>query len=263
MSSQTEFIIILATKDLIFWDLISKRIQSTGENLAERVSDTRGINSAIRRQLEKSKVVKIGDAEKGGLAGQDSIAVGLSSDAEILVVGDAGDYFGAYNNGAVITLTGTAGRYLGDSMSRGGIILKGRARHGVGVYMTGGIIVVKGGVEGDCGQFNSGGTIIVNGKVGDNVGAYMNSGTIIVTGTAGKNVGNWMVGGEIYLGSGAESAGENVAQVELTEKDIEKLKKYFGHYGIIYDKLEDYTRLVPKDSSPFVLTSFYQAGGSE
>ena len=251
------------TKDLIFWDLISKRIQSTGEILAERVSETKGINAAIRRQLEKSRVVKIGDSEKGGLAGQDSIAVGLRSEAEILVVGDAGDYFGAFNHGAIITITGTAGRYLGDSMSLGGIILKGRARHGVGVYMTGGIIVVKGSVEGDCGQFNSGGTIICNGKVGDNAGAYMNSGTLIVTGTVGKNVGNWMVGGEIFLGNGADSAGENVDQVELTKKDIEKLKKYFEHYGIIYDNLEDYIKLVPKEPSPFVLTSFYQVGGSE
>jgi glutamate synthase domain-containing protein 3 len=240
--------------------LISKRTKSTGEILVERVKETKGINAAIRRQLEKSRVVKIGDAEKGGLAGQDCIAVGLDSDAEILVVGDAGDYFGAFNHGAIITLSGTAGRYLGDSMSKGGIILKGRARHGVGVYMTGGIIVVKGSVEGDCGQFNSGGTVIINGKVGDNVGAYMNSGTLIVTGTVGKNVGNWMVGGEIYLASGAESAGENVDQVELTKKDIEKLKKYFEHYGIIYDKLEDYLKLIPKESTPFVLTSFYGDG---
>ena len=49
----------------------------------------------------------------------------------------------------------------------------------------------------------------------------------------------------------------------MSKKDIEKLKKYFDHYGIIYDNLEDYIKLIPKDTSPFVLTSFYQVGGSE
>lgn len=228
--------------------------------LVERVVNTRDINSAIRRQLQKSRVVKIGDAEKGGLSGQDSVAVGLPPETEIIVVGDAGDYFGAFNNGAIITLTGTAGRFLGDSMTAGGIIVKGRVRHGVGVYMNGGVIVVKGSVEGGCGQFNSGGTIIINGKAGDGIGASMNSGTIIVTGSVGKNIGSWMVGGEIFLGGSAGSAGENVEQLTLTEKDIEKLKKYFEHYGIIYDNFDDYVKLVPKETEPFVMTAFYRAG---
>jgi glutamate synthase domain-containing protein 3 len=215
------------------------------------VVSTKDINAAIRRQLEKSRVVKIGDAEKGGLTGQDSIAVGIGNDCEILVVGDAGDYFGAFNHGAIITLTGTAGRFLGDSMSSGGIIMKGRVRHGVGVYMTGGIIVVKGSVEGEAGLFNAGGTIIINGKAGDNIGAYMNSGTIIVTGNVGKNIGNWITGGEIYLGSEAEGIGENVEQVKLKKSDIDKLQKYFEHYGILFDDIGIYAKLVPKDADPF------------
>jgi glutamate synthase domain-containing protein 3 len=231
--------------------------------LVERVVNTKDINAAIRRQLQKSRIVKIGDSEKGGLSGQDSIAVGLAQDSEIHTVGDAGDYFGAFNHGAVITLTGTAGRFLGDSMSGGGIILKGRARHGVGVYMTGGIIVVKGSVEGEIGHFNRGGTIIVNGKTGDVAGAYMVSGTVIVTGDTGKNAGHWMVGGEIYLGSEPESIGENVEKVPLEDKDVEKLQKYFDHYGIIYDNLKDYIKLVAIKRNPFSSSSILYGGGGK
>lgn len=219
--------------------------------LAERVITSKDINAAIRRQLLKSRVVKIGDSEKGGLSGQDAIAVGIARDAEIIVTGDAGDYFGAFNHGALINLTGTAGRFLGDSMNGGGLIVKGRVRHGVGVYMTGGIIVLKGSVEGEVGQFNRGGTVIVNGKAGDNVGSYMATGTIIITGKAGKNTGNWLTGGEIYLGEEPESLGANTEKVPIGAKDIEKLQKYFEHYGIIYDKLDSYIKLVAHDKNPF------------
>lgn len=231
--------------------------------LVERVVNTRDINTAIRNQLKKSRIVKIGDSEKGGLSGQDSIAVGLNSEAEILVTGDAGDYFGAFNDLTIITLTGTAGRFLGDSMSGGGIIVKGRVRHGVGVYMSGGIIVIKGGVEGDLGQFNRGGTIIVNGNSGDGVGANMHSGTIIITGTTGKNVGNWMVGGEIYLGHRPEGTGNNAELLEIDKKDIEKLQKYFEHYGIMYDNFDGYVKLVPKERDPFLHGRTGSGGGAK
>jgi formylmethanofuran dehydrogenase subunit C len=231
--------------------------------LVEKVVTTKDINSAIRRQLLKSRIVKIGDTEKGGLTGQDSIAVGLTGDAEIIVTGDAGDYFGAFNHGAVITLTGTAGRFIGDSMSAGGIIVKGRVRHGVGVYMTGGIIVVKGSVEGDCGLFNRGGTVIINGKAGDGVGSYMNTGTIIVTGKVGKNTGSWFTGGEIYLGAKPEGLGNNAEIASMDTKDIEKLRKYFEHYGIIYDDLDSYVKVVPKSSSPFKLITIMPGGENE
>ena len=219
--------------------------------LVERVVTTKDINAAIHRQLQKSRVVKIGDSEKGGLSGQDSIAVGLSRDVEIIVTGDAGDFFGAFNQGAVLTLNGTAGRFLGDSMSGGGIIVKGRVRHGVGVYQKGGIIVIKGGVEGDAGNFNNGGTIIVNGKAGDGVGSYMMSGTIIITGTAGKNLGNWMVGGEIYIAEEPESLGRNAEKTNPTQGDMDKLRKYFEHYGIIYDDLDGYIKIVAGKADPY------------
>lgn len=229
--------------------------------MAEKVTTTKDINAAIRRQLQKSRIVKIGDTEKGGLADQDSIAVGLTGEAEILVAGAAGDYFGAFNHGAIITLTGSAGRYLGDSMSAGGIILKGHAKHGAGVYMTGGAIVIKGSVDGDAGMFNHGGTLIVNGKAGDNVGAYMTAGTIIVTGKAGKNIGQYMTGGEIYCGEAPETKGENVQEVALEKKDTEKLRKYFEHYGILYDDLSVFVKLCARENDPFTLTWGRKGGG--
>jgi glutamate synthase domain-containing protein 3 len=227
--------------------------------LAERVVSTRDINAAIHRQLEKSSIVKIGDTEKGGLTGQDCIAVGLMQDAEIIVTGDAGDYFGAFNHRPLITLNGTAGRFLGDSMSGGGLIVKGRVRHGVGVYMTGGIIVIKGSSEGEVGRFNLGGAVLVNGKTGEGSGSYMHSGTVIITGKAGKKTGEWLTGGELLLGQEPEGYGENTRTQPPDKKDIEKLQTYFDHYGILYDNLEDYIKVVPENPEPFQHT--IKAGG--
>ena len=136
-------------------------------------------------------------------------------------------------------------------MSSVGIIVNGRVRHGVGVYLTGGVIVIKGSVEGDCGRYNRGGTIIVNGKVEDGVGSSMSSGTIIITGSAGKNVGDFLTGGEIFIGDEVESLGRNTEKVSVTESDKDKLRKYFEHYGIIFDDLDGYTKIVAKQNVPY------------
>jgi len=109
------------------------------------------INRAIRKQSRKSKVIKI-----GGLSGQDSIAVGMDEELELMVIGEAGDFLGALNEKAVITMEGKAGNYVGDCMRGGGIIVNGEVGNGAGAYLSGGIVVIRGNAGNGAGVANRG-----------------------------------------------------------------------------------------------------------
>jgi glutamate synthase domain-containing protein 3 len=216
-----------------------------GKSLAEKVTSTSEINAAIKKQLGRSKTVKI-----TGLSGQNYIAVGLTTEKQLMFDGSSGDFFGALNNGAIINFKGNARRFLGDTMSDGGIILQGNAQRGVGHAMTGGIIVVRGNVNGDIGQLMKSGTIIVSGNCGPRAGAYMFGGELIVAGNIGEDVGLNMVGGVIYVGGKARALGNNTQVQNLTINDESKLKKYFNHYGIDKDTGE-FNKIVPVTNTPW------------
>lgn len=219
--------------------------------MAEKVSSSKDINTAIRNQLKRSKTVKI-----TGLNGQNYIAVGLTIEKQISFNGSVGDFFGALNSGSILNLTGNARRFVGNTMSSGGIILKGNAQRGVGLAMTGGIIVIRGNVKGDVGQLARGGTILINGSVGANSGAHMANGEIIVVGDIGKNAGLYMVGGVIYVGGKIESLGINTQTRQVSQTDKRKLKKYFDHYGVTKD-VKGFTKIVPLMKNPLENKLFY------
>ncbi len=203
------------------------------------MSNTKDINDAIRRQSKRSKTVKI-----TGLNGQNYVAVGLNIEKQLSFEGSAGDFFGALNDGAILNIKGKVRRFLGDTMLKGGIILQGNAAHGVGCAMKGGIIVIRGDVSGDVGQSMSGGTIIISGNADAYSAAFMYNGEVIVGGNIGRETGDYMVGGAIFVGGEIGSLGTNTKLVEPTENDINKLKKYFQHYGITKD-LKDFKKIIP------------------
>ena len=216
-----------------------------GSALAEKVSTTEEINAAIKKQIKRSKTVKI-----SGLNGQNYIAIGLTTDKQLVFEGTAGDFFGALNNGALITLNGAARRFLGNNISRGGIIVQGNVQRGVGVGMSGGIIVIRGSVTGDIGQLAKGGSIIVSGNCGSHSGAYMFDGELIVAGDLGEDIGLYMTGGTIYYSGKIGSLGTNTQVRDLTVTDEKKLKKYFEHYGITKAP-RDFKKIVPVDKRPW------------
>ncbi len=185
------------------------------------IYSTKDINSAIRSRIKKGKNTRI-----EGVSGQDSIAVGFSSDLKMDIKGEVGDFFGALNNGMNLEVTGNAGRFLGDTMFSGMIVLNGNAKDGIGTCMSGGRIVIKGNAGGSLGGLMSDGTIIVTGDAGENAGLFMSRGDIIIMGNAGKNTGNMMIGGSIYVGKDVQSTGKNTRIVKLTKRDKSKLIRY-------------------------------------
>ena len=213
--------------------------------MAEKAITTTDINKAIKRQGEKSKMIKI-----GGLSGQDSVAVGIDRELELLVIGDAGDFFCALNDKAVITLEGNAGNYMGDNMSGGGVIIKGNAGNGVGAYMKGGIAVIKGNAGDAVAAGNRFGTVIIAGDAGNDAGLMQSGGNVIICGSVKKRLGHLMTGGGIFLGGKAESIGDDLKVLRITDEERKRLKIYFEHYGID-SEAENFTKIVTKDERRF------------
>ena len=223
--------------------------------MEEKVSRTNEINRAILKQMEVSTKIKIGGA---GLTGQDNIAVGLRKEIELIVEGEAGDFYGALNTSAILNLNGNAGRFVGDCMSGGGIIINGNAGFGVGSYLGGGIIVIRGDCADNTGQMKKAGVVIIDGNVGENAGYLQSDGEMIITGSAGKGLGEFIIGGTIYVGGDYESLGRNTKVVEMELADINLLDTYFNHYGIT-SKATTFVKIIPSSKEPFdVLTG----GGS-
>jgi glutamate synthase domain-containing protein 3 len=196
--------------------------------MAEEIYTSKDINKAIQAQIKKGAATRI-----EGLDGQDNIAVGLSADTKVTIVGNAGDFFGALNNGTTLLVEGGAGRFLGDTMLSGKIVVRGDAEDGAGANMSGGMILVKGSAGSKVGAGMKGGAIIIDGDVGDDLGIYLIDGDIVVTGDAGKNIGINMLGGSIYLNGKVGGLGRDAVTQKLDREDRLRLTNYLTKENIL------------------------------
>lgn len=169
---------------------------------------------------------------------------------EVIVQGDAGDYLGVLNAGALIRVTKNAGNYIADNMTAGTIIIDGNAGYGAAQYCYGGTVVV----HGDAGDFtatmNKGATIIIAGNVGSEVGTYMLDGDLIVVGNAEKNFANYLIRGNVYISGEWKSLGHNIRVVPIENEDIEKLTSYFEKYQIEANPSK-FKKIVAASQKPF------------
>lgn len=214
-------------------------VMNNGQGPQNENRSTKDTNKAILDLLMKSNRIKI-----SGLNGQNNIAVGLKGQYEIDIHGNAGNFLAAFNNGPVIILHGNCGKFAGDNIISGGLIIIGDCDDLSGISMSGGILVVKGNVGNECGKANYNGTILVDGNASGNIGTDMKGGTLIITGRIDGMIGDGATGGEFYHCGEVKIENEMMRNVNLSEKDLSKLRKYFDHYGIkAYPKT--FTKLVP------------------
>jgi glutamate synthase domain-containing protein 3 len=195
--------------------------------MAETIYATKDINSAIRAQINKGAATRI-----EGLTDQNNIAVGLSSDTKITIIGNAGDFFGALNDGPTLLLNGNAGRFCGDTMSSGNIIVEGSCADGVGANMQGGLIFVKGEAGSKVGCGMKDGAIIIDDDVKDDLGLFLMGGDIIITGSAGKNVGISMLGGNIFINDKIKSLGAGARVQKPDKEDKLRLTNYLTEQNL-------------------------------
>jgi glutamate synthase domain-containing protein 3 len=179
----------------------------------------------------------------------DGLASGLKH-GEVIVQGDAGDYLGVLNDGALIHVTRNAGSYLADNMTQGTVIVDGDADYGPGQYCYGGVIVIRGDAGDFTATMNKGATIIVAGNVGNEVGTYMLKGDLVVVGDAGENFANYLIRGSVFIGGQWRSLGANTRLEPLGDQDLARLRAYFETYQIEADP-HTFKKIVAASEKPF------------
>jgi glutamate synthase domain-containing protein 3 len=177
------------------------------------------------------------------------LAAGLKQ-GEVIVDGNAGDYIGVLNDGAVIEVTENVGKYAADNMTSGTVTIKGDADYGAGQYCYGGTIVIYGEAGDFTATMNKGATIIVAGDVGNEAGTYMLDGELIVVGNAGENFANYLIRGDVYIGGEWKSLGHNTKTELLTREENTKLEDYFRAYSINADP-NGFRKIVAASEKPF------------
>lgn len=211
------------------------------------------VNAKSKRLREVSKALKdslngqpvtISNAEH--LHG---LASGLK-DGEVTIQGNAGDYVGVLNDGAIIKVTANAGNYAGDNMTGGTLIVDGDTGYGAGQYCYQGTVIVHGNAGDFTATMNKGATVIVVGNVGDEAGTFMLAGDLIIVGNAGDNFANYLIRGNVYIGGDWKNLGHNTKIDPLTSDDISKLQDYFSMYDIDADP-RTFKKIVAESEKPF------------
>ena len=211
----------------------------------EIIQTTREINQYLKQQIKTNKR----NSATIHINKQDSIAVGLDQKVTITAEGNAGDFFGALNNGATIVLNGDSDRFAANVMSRGEMIIHGNCGEGTGMYMCGGHVIVYGNAGDHLGQISKGGTIIVTGDAGDLVGLYLTGGDIVVLNNIGEKTGEWMIKGRIFVGGSIASLGRNAETRELNNDDRKFLETlYREEIEFLIDGMK---KIVPTQLRPF------------
>ncbi|MEX2524107.1 MAG: GXGXG motif-containing protein [Gammaproteobacteria bacterium] len=142
-------------------------------------------------------------------------------------------YFGCgLIDGPNVRINGRVGWSCGENMMAGTVVIEKNAGSTFGAAIRGGDLVCKGDVGSRTGIDQKGGTIIVGGKTGMNSGFMMQRGRMVILGDSGPNLGDSMYDGTIYIAGKYQSLGVDAVEGEMTDIDIQWLKKKLSIYGL-------------------------------
>ncbi len=190
--------------------------------------DSRQINLKIRELMNEG----YGTVVVHNPMSKHSLGVGILNRLRLHFEGSLG-YFGCgLIDGPNVCVRGRVGWSCAENMLAGTVVVEKNAGSSFGAALRGGDLVCKGDVGGRTGIDMKGGTIIVGGRTGAFSGFMMQRGRIIFLGDAGKNLGDSMYDGIIYVGGKIESLGVDAVPTEMTELDVEWLRRKLALYGL-------------------------------
>jgi len=161
-----------------------------------------------------------------------SLGVGILNRLQLYFEGSLG-YFGCgLIDGPNVRIKGRVGWSCAENMMAGTAIIEKNAGSTFGAAIRGGDLICKGDVGSRTGIDMKGGTIIVGGRTGAFSGFMMQRGRMVVCGDAGENLGDSMYDGTIYVGGKIKSLGVDAVDAELTELDVEWLKRKLQTHGV-------------------------------
>lgn len=202
-----------------------------------RELSTTEINRALRAASDGA-VVRILEPR-----GRHNLAVGLCHHCEITIDGNAGYFIGGLCDGPDITVRGFVGWSVGENLMSGTIRVHGNASECTGASAHGGIIVIEGDASSRTGISLKGGTVAVAGDVGHMSGFMAQAGTILVGGDAGESLGDSLYEAVIYVAGKIRSLGADAQVEDLTEADVEAVRRLIAEAGFGHIDPENVTKV--------------------
>tara|TARA_Y100000590_G_scaffold256737_1_gene288281 strand:+ start:690 stop:1538 length:849 start_codon:yes stop_codon:yes gene_type:complete len=170
-----------------------------------------------------------------------SLGVGILQKLNLIIEGSLG-YFGVGSiDGPVVRISGRVGWSCAENMMSGKVVIEKNAGSCFGAAIRGGDLICKGSVGARSGIDMKGGTIIIGGDAGAFTGFMMQRGRIVICGDVGANLGDSLYDGTIFVGGKIKSLGADAVETEMTELDIDWLKRKLKVAEI--DKKIDFSKM--------------------
>lgn len=175
--------------------------------------------------------------------GRHNLAVGLRHPCAITIEGNAGYFIGGLCDGPDITVTGFVGWSVGENLMSGTVRVHGNASECAGASAHGGLIAIQGDASSRTGISLKGGTVAVAGDVGHMSGFMAQAGTILVGGDAGESLGDSLYEAVIYVAGNIRSLGADARVEELTEADVDAVRRLVADAGFDHVNPENVTKV--------------------
>ncbi|MHB1928271.1 MAG: GltB/FmdC/FwdC-like GXGXG domain-containing protein [Acidimicrobiales bacterium] len=175
--------------------------------------------------------------------GRHNLAVGLQHHLDITIDGNAGYFIGGLCDGPDITVNGFVGWSVGENLMSGTIRVHGNASECAGASAHGGLIAIEGDASSRTGISLKGGTVAVAGDVGHMSGFMAQAGTVLVGGNAGESLGDSLYEAVVYVAGKVRSLGADARIEELTDADVEEVRRLVAAAGFGHVDPENVTRV--------------------
>jgi methylamine---glutamate N-methyltransferase subunit B len=222
--------------------LVTAQSSADASNAARTVLDceeltTREINAALR-SMEAGSSVTIANP-----SGRHNLAVGLFEHLDILIDGHAGYFIGGLGAGPDIIVNGFVGWSVGENLMSGTVRVRGSASECAGASSHGGTVIIHGSASSRAGISLKGGTVVVAGDVGHMSGFMAQAGTMLVGGDAGHALGDSLYEAVIYVAGSIASLGSDARVEELTQSDVDEVRRLVDLSGFDHVSPEDVKRV--------------------
>lgn len=167
--------------------------------------------------------------------GAHNIAVGVSAEVDIQILGHAGYYCAGMNQRANITVHGNVGVGCAENMMSGTVRVKGSASQAAGATAHGGLLVVEGDAGARCGISMKGVDIVVGGSIGHMSCFMAQAGRLVVCGDAGDALGDSLYETRIYVKGKVASLGSDCVEKELRAEHLAELRELLARAGMNED----------------------------
>lgn len=175
--------------------------------------------------------------------GAHNIAVGLKSEAKVLVHGHAGYYAAGMNQLAEVTIDGSVGAGVAENMMSGRVHVKGFASNAAGATAQGGLLVIDGDAGLRCAISLKGADVVVGGSVGSFSAFMAQAGNLVVLGDAGEGLGDSIYEARLFVRGKVKSLGADCEQKPMDQEArtiLVDLLKRSGHTNVSPDDFTVY-----------------------